>query len=102
MRLQGELNLNHANDDYIMFYQGRNANISDILYSMYIDIADVNMQIINQYSGEVLLNATGELYKDKIQPKYYSYHIDGQDVEEVLWNNVGRKLVIYMKNVTME
>ena len=102
MRLQGELNLNHANDDYIMFYQGRNVNINDILYSMYVDKSDVSIKIINKYSGNVLFDVTGKLYKDRIQPKYYSYHINGQDLEEVLWNNVGRKLTIEISNVTIE
>ncbi len=102
MRLQGELNLNHANDDYIMFYQGRNVNINDILYSVYVDKSDVSIKISNKHSGKILFDATGEIYKDKIQPKYYSYYIDGQDLGEVLWDNVGRKLVIEINNVTKE
>ena len=102
VKIEGRLNLHYSNDNFIMFYQGRSVNISDILSGMYVDKSIIKVKISDKYSGKVLFDATGELHKDKIQPRYYSYHIDGQDVEEVLWNNVGRKLVIKINNITVE
>lgn len=100
MVLEGRLNLKHDNDDFIMFSKGRSININNVLYTLYMEYADVYVSIVHLYTGEELFKASGSLYKDKIQPKYYTYHIDGQDLEEILWNNVGSKLSIEIKNIT--
>lgn len=100
MTLEGVLNLNHSNDDYIMFHQGRNTNISDYLYAMYKDISNVKVAITDIHSGESLLDAEGVLWKNKIQPKYYTYYVDEYDLDSVLWDNVGRKVRINIENVT--
>lgn len=103
MVLQGQLNLSYDKCEYIMFHSGRNDNISDILYSMFMDKVDVAVEIVDIYSGEVLFDAEGELYKERVQPKFYTYHIGDKDnLDKVLWDNVGRKVSINIKNITKE
>lgn len=98
--MKGILNLQHNNDEYIMFSNGRNINISDVLYSMYVDNAHIKVKITNTYNNKILFVADGKLYKDKIQPKYYTYHVDKQNIDDVLWNNVGNRLEIEIKNIS--
>lgn len=100
MKIEGDLNLKHDNCEYIMFYKGRLVSISGMLFSMYMDKSDVSVKISDKYSGKVLFNEVGELYKNKIQSKFYSYHINDKDLEQVLWDNIGYKIIIEIKNVT--
>lgn len=102
MKMQGRLNLSHNKCDYLMFYQGRNINLSDYLYAMYKDKACVSVQIKDLFTGKILFHAEGELWKEKVQPKFYTYHIGEYDLDGTLWDCVGRKVEIYIKNVTIE
>lgn len=97
--LRGNLNLKHDNDDYIMFSSGRTTNISEYLNVMLLN--DVFVEVKNPYDGEILFSESGQLVKEKVSPKYYLYHVNGIDLDSVLWDNVGRKLEIEIKNITM-
>lgn len=98
MKLKGTLNLKHSNDDYVMFTRGRSENISETLNIMLL--SDVFIEIRNTYSGKVLFSESGKLIKEKVAKCLYLYHVNGVNLDEVLWNNVGNKLEIEVRNVT--
>lgn len=98
MILKGVLNLKHDNDNYIMFTKGRSENISETLNLMLL--SDVFVEVKNTYDGKVLFSASGQLVKKKTAPKYYMYHVNDIDLDSVLWNNIGSKLEIEIRNVT--
>ncbi|HSH36455.1 hypothetical protein [Schnuerera sp.] len=100
MIIKGRLSLSHNKCEYTIFYNGRNINISDIIYSMYIDKSKVAVEIADMYSSKTLFSSEGELYKERIQPCFYSYFVGEVDLEQVLWDNVGKKLSIEIKNIT--
>ena len=101
--IKGKLTLKFDNDDYLMFTGGRSENISDLLHILYTEKAEVCIDVKNAHSGKTLFQATGELSKMKLQPKYYTYCIvqNGieKDLDSVLWNNVGGQVEISIKNV---
>lgn len=102
MVLKGQLNLKHDNDDYLIFSKGRLENVSEYLNLLLCD--DVYVCVKTMYDSMVLFKAEGKLIKDKVSPKFYTYHICGQDgkydLDSVLWNNVGNKLEIEIKNIS--
>lgn len=100
MVIQGQLNLSKRDLSYVMFYNGRSVNLSDILYSMYIDRADIYAKIKDMYYDEVLFESSGELYKDKVAPYFYLYFVGEDNLDEVLWDNIGRRLEIKLKNIS--
>ena len=98
MTLKGVLNLKHSNDEYLIFSGGRITNISEYLNVMLLN--DVYVEVTNSYDGKVLFSESGQLVKEKVSPKYYMYHVNGTDLDSVLWNNVGNRLEIEIKNIT--
>lgn len=98
MVIEGILNLHHATDDYLMFYSGRLVNISEHLNCMLLD--DVYVCIKDGYTDDVLFENEGRLVKEKVQPCYYTYHVNGQDFDSILWDNVGKRLNIKIINVS--
>ena len=98
---KGRLYLSHKNDDYIVFEGGRNTNLSD--YFRILLLERVKFKLIHSYTGQVLVDVEGKLYKDKIQPKYYTWHVETDegnvDIDDVLWNLVGNKVIIELKNI---
>lgn len=98
--LRGKLNLSHRNDDYTIFSNGRLTNLSEILNVMLFD--SVRMKAVDKYSGQVLFNVEGELLKKKVGKCFYLYHIGDFNIDEVLWELVGRKIEIDIKNITKE
>lgn len=102
MKIEGILNLDYKNDDYIMFFNGRNINLTEILNTMFIEEAKVRVKVVNSYSGKELFLNEGELTKDKVASCYYLYHVNDDNLDEVLWNNVGNRLNIEIKNITKD
>lgn len=95
----GKLNLKHDNSNYIMFYRGRNININEVLFDMFLDRVKISAKITNRCTGEVLFDEEGKLFLDKIQPCFYTYSVGGKNLDKVLWDNVGRNLEIEIKNI---
>ena len=106
MKLIGKLNLSKTSsemsncDDYIMMCKGRNTNLTKLLELMILE--DVHFSVIYAYSKEKIIDVKGKLYKNKIAPKYYTFWINGTDVDKILWDLVGCKLEINLKNITVE
>ena len=106
MKLIGRLNLSKAKndrcdyDDYIMMCKGRNTNLTDLLELLILE--DVHFSVSYAYSGEKIIDVKGKLYKNKIAPKYYTFWINGTDIDNVLWGLVGSKLEINLRNITVE
>lgn len=98
LKLKGVLNLKHNNDDYVMFTRGRSENISETLNVMLL--SDVFIEIKNTYNEEVLFSESGKLIKEKVATCLYLYHVNGVNLDEVLWNNVGNRLEIEVRNIT--
>lgn len=98
MTLKGVLNLKHSNDDYIMFSSGKAINISEYLNVMLL--SDVFVEVKNTYTDEILFSESGQLLKEKISKCYYLYHVNGKDLDTLLWDNIGRRLEIEIKNIT--
>lgn len=98
LKLKGTLNLKHDNDDYVMFTRGRSENISETLNIMLL--SDVFIEVRHTYSGKVLFSESGKLIKEKTAPCYYQYYVNEVNLDEVLWNNVGNKLEIEVRNTT--
>lgn len=98
MKITGILKLHYNTDDYIMFCKGRLVNISEYLNCMLLD--DVYVCIKDGYTNDVLFENEGRLVKEKVQPCYYLYHINGQNFDSILWDNVGKKLSIEIVNVS--
>ncbi len=106
MKLIGKLNLSKANnersnyDDYIMMCKGRNTNLTKLLELLILE--DIHFSI--GYAGleEKIVDVKGKLYKNKIAPKYYTFWINGTDIDNVLWGLVGSKLEINLRNITVE
>lgn len=97
--LKGKLCLNQK-DDYTVFNNGRLLNLTEHLNLMLLQ--DVHMSVKSMYDGKVFFDLKGELVKDRVQPMYYMYHIDGQDIDSILWGLVGLKLEIEVNNITKE
>lgn len=106
MKLIGRLNLSEAKneyadyDDYIMMCKGRNTNLTRLLYNVLLE--DVHFSVGYADSKEKIVDIKGKLYKNKIAPKYYTFWINGTDVDKILWDLVGCKLEINLKNITIE
>lgn len=100
MIIRGKLNLKHDNDNYIMFSGGRLVDLTEHLNLMLLQ--DVHMSVKSMYDGKVFFDLKGKLVKDRVQPMYYMYHIDGQDIDSILWGLVGLKLEIEVNNITKE
>ncbi len=98
MVLSGELCLHNQTDDYIMFSKGRSVNLTDILHTMLLE--DVSFIVRNMYDKKILLKAEGKLFKERVSPKYYLFHIDETDIDSVLWNLVGSKIEIELINIS--
>lgn len=98
MVVKGKLNLSRHNDDYIIFEDGRNANISNMLNLMLFDY--VSLHVENTYNDETLVDISGKLIKEKVAPCLYLFHIDGVDIDSILWGLIGRKLKIELNNIT--
>ena len=99
MKLEGKLNLHNKTCEYIMFSEGRLTNISKMLDIMLL--YDVKVKVTDLYTTEVLFNEKGQLIREKFG-KLYLYHVNGQNLDDILWNNVGNRLRIEMKNITKE
>lgn len=100
MKLEGKLNLHIKNNkicEYTMFNKGRLTNISEILDTMLL--CDVEIKITDLYTGKVLFNEKGQLVREKFG-KLYLYYVNGQNLDDVLWNNVESRLCIEMKNIS--
>lgn len=100
MKIEGILNLDYKNDDYIMFFNGRNVNLTEILNAMIFD--NILVKVKNVYSGKVLFFNKGELIKYKMSKCFYLFHVNDDNLDEVLWNNVGNRLNIEIKNITKD
>lgn len=85
------------NDDYIIIGNGRVININNILNPMLTE--NISIKIKNTYSGEVLVDKQGRLYREKKGRGIYLFHIDDYDFDSVLWNNVGSRLEIEILNI---
>jgi len=96
--IEGILSLDHQNDDYIMFFSGRNINLTDILDSMILE--DVFIKVKRTHKGKVLFCKQGELFKEKVSRNYYLFYVGNQDLDSVLWDNVGQSLNIEIKNIS--
>lgn len=102
MVLSGKLCLSHKDDSYTMFVEGRSVNLSDYLDALLLE--QVRFKVVQSYDGGVLLDVSGKLYKNKIQPKYYTWHVENEDenvdIDSMLWDLVGSKLIIELKNIS--
>lgn len=99
MILKGKLCLNQK-DDYTLFSGGRLVSLTEYLNLMLLE--DVHMTIKNMYDKKVIIDVKGKLIKDKVSPKFYLYHINGVNVDQLLWDLVGLKLEIELKNVSAQ
>lgn len=99
MRLEGKLNLKHDSCDYLMFCSGRSENLSEILYELYVNNSNAKVKVAEKYSGKVIFDETGVLYKNKIQPKFYSYYVNDSDLEDVILDNIGYGVIIEINDV---
>ena len=100
MKLEGKLNLHIKNNkicEYTMFSKGRLTNISEILDTMLL--CDVEIKITDLYTEKVLFDEQGKLVRKKFG-KLYLYHVNGQNLDDVLWNNVESRLCIETKNIS--
>lgn len=97
MKIEGKLNLHNKTCEYIMFSEGRLINISKMLDTMLL--YDVKVKVTDLYTTEVLFNEKGQLIREKFG-KLYLYHINGQNLDNVLWNNVESRLCIEIKNIS--
>lgn len=100
MNISGILNLSHDKNDYIMFYSGRNINLTEMLNTMLFE--DIMIKIKNAYSGKELFHNEGKLIKNKVSKCFYLFHVNNSNLDEILWNNVGNRLNIEMKNTTKD
>lgn len=80
-----------------MFNKGRLTNISEMLDTMLL--YDVKVKVTDLYTTEVLFNEKGKLVREKFG-KLYLYHVNGQNLDDVLWNNVESRLCIEIKNIS--
>lgn len=97
VQIKGVLQLKH-DDSYIMFYKGRLINLTEFLNCMLLD--DVYVKVQDKYSKKILFEEQGKLIKEKVQPCYYLHHVNRQDLDSILWNNVGRELIIEIRNIS--
>lgn len=98
MIIEGILNLSFDNDDYIVFSNGRNVNLTDILNSMILE--DVFIKVKRVHNYKTLFCNQGELYKEKVSKNYYLFYIGNQDLDTVLWDSIGQKINIEIKNIS--
>lgn len=98
MKLEGILQLKYDNDSYIIFHKGRLVNLTEFLDCMLLD--DIYAKVRDKYSNEILFEEEGKLIKERVQPYYYTYHVNGADLDSVLWDNVGRRLEIEIRNIS--
>lgn len=70
---------------------------------LYMERADVCIELKDAYLNKKLFEAAGKLSNAKLQPKYYTYCIVENGVEKdldgVLWDNVGRRIEVSIRNV---
>ena len=99
MKVEGKLNLHNKTCEYIMFSEGRLTNVSKMLDIMLL--YDVKAKVTDLYTAKVLFDKKGQLIREKFG-KLYLYHVNGQNLDDILWNNVGSRLRIEMKNITKE
>lgn len=100
MKLEGKLKLHIKNIktcEYTMFNKGRLTNISEMLDTMLL--YDVEVRITDLYTKKVLFDEKGKLVREKFG-KLYLYHVNGQNLDNVLWNNVESRLCIEIKNIS--
>lgn len=102
MKLSGELCLHYSKVEYSVVGNGRNTNLSEMLNAMLLE--DIRIHIVNRYNGEKLFSAEGKLIKEKMPNSkgLYLYHVGGENLDEVLWNLIRKKVVIDLVNVTKE
>lgn len=98
MVLKGLLNLKYDNDDYIVAGNGKYTNVSEVLNLMLMEKVFVSVK--KMFSKKELFRASGKLIKESTPSKLYLYHVGGQNLDSVLWDNVGKKLEIEIKNIS--
>ena len=96
INISGKLNLSHRNNDYTMFSNGRLTNLSELLNVMLLE--NIKFSIKDTYN-KVLVDVKGKLIKEKKGKCFYLYHVDGVDIDSILWNLVGSKVEIELKNI---
>ena len=83
----------NENADYVLESTQGSFNISSILNKVYY--ADTNSISVKIMDGcKTLFNEEGNIYLKKDQFGIYSYHIDGENLEQKLFNNTGKELEI--------
>lgn len=95
MRYEGILSLNDK-CEYTMLMNGNHYNISKTLCSVLDDSIDLKIEV----GGNVLFSEVGKLIKDKFGKFLYKFTINNKCFDDILWDLVGRKVVIEFRNRT--
>ena len=97
MKIKGKLCISRKNDNYIVASGGRNINLSEYLDTMLLE--NVKLLVKDNYSGKVLIDTRGKLVKKKVAKCFYLYHVGDCNVDDILWDLIGSKLEIELKNI---
>lgn len=80
-----------AGDSYIVEINGRDRNITKILNSRIFD--EVKITITSHDFATVEYELMGLLIKKKIKSKTYRYFVGDDDLDKILTNCIGQKIV---------
>lgn len=83
-------------------YELGKTNISEILNIIYRHPTNNHIQIKMTNKTKTLFNEDGVLYYKPILPGLYSLHVSGEDIETVLFDNVGEELEITISAEALE
>ncbi|KGM93379.1 hypothetical protein IRP63_14930 (plasmid) [Clostridium botulinum] len=100
MKYTGKLDFN-MNGEYAIYTGDKYIPISSMLNSMLGD--EVKVRILNKNDKE-LFKDQGIILREKLitngsnQSNLYTYRVNGQDLDSVLWDNVGKKITFILHN----
>lgn len=94
--MKGILKLNESKDniEYDVHMPLCFDNLSDLLDGNLFNIVKVE---IKNNNGQVIFNHHGILLKKKVSGYLWDYFVSNANLEEVLWNNIGKKIDFRLK-----
>lgn len=98
MKIKGKLCLSKKTNDYMVVAGGRTTNLSEYLNTMLFE--NVSILIKNIYDGKTYIETSGKLLKEKKGRYLYLYHVGNEDIDSVLWELIGCKIYIDVKNIS--
>lgn len=90
------------NGNYKLYSASGIINISEMLNMVYYHPTNNHIYIYIMDNPKVLFNEDGILYYSKIAPKTYTYHINGENLEAVLYAAQGKHIEITIHAEALE